>query len=297
MVPRVFFVGDHSMVAAPSDAANEEMYFGAESVDGIDVLSDVRLNGTSVNGNVEAEGSVVATNATVAGTIDATASIEFEDSTAARLRASDNITLISSTVFSMVKADGMIMANRCAQLRQIRAGEFADINACSLIGSVSAKNHVTLRASVVAENVFTGSQATVINSTINGKFTCLSEHMTIEGSTINTIELKCANIISVLNTESGLPGILVRGGSVIGINYESATSEGVTINGIPLSECIKASTTRRDDLERTERIKQILELKSCVVRDVIFEGGDGEVILSGGSVLHGSVTGGIVRNG
>lgn len=62
---------------------------------------------------------------------------------------------------------------------------------------------------------------------------------------------------------------------------------GVTINGVVVSN-LQAQQGQED-------VPQILELRNCKVRNIIFEGKKGEVVLIGDSQVTGTITGGKVR--
>lgn len=86
--------------------------------------------------------------------------------------------------------------------------------------------------------------------------------------------------------------ICMSGGNIMlgsGTNPSS-----VFINGVPLSQLQQTSSTQQS--KETSGPKQILELRNCTVKNVIFEGRNGEVILSGTSTLSGNITGGKVKD-
>ena len=62
------------------------------------------------------------------------------------------------------------------------------------------------------------------------------------------------------------------------------------VNGVPLSWLQQKSFS--EETKDSSRPRQTLELRGCMVKNVIFEGGNGEVILSDGSTLTGNITGG-----
>lgn len=187
----------------------------------------------------------------------------------------------------------------------VKAGGSADLDECPNIQSISAGNHVTLRQSAVQGNVSSGSDVTVENSKIDGTLTCSSNHLVIEGSQIDTIDLRCAGAsihssgISFGNNVVSMGNVFVSGGSSISMSGgnimigSGTRSNNVFINGVPLS---KLQSQNQSSSASNDVTKQVLELRNCTVRNIIFEGGKGEVILSGTSSVLGDITGGQVRS-
>lgn len=305
---------------------SEKTNFGAETVSMIDVSSSVRLNGTTVEGTVDAGGSITATNANVDGKIDVGGSatiiqttcrkkietggsIRATNSTAKSLDAGGSITVVSSKISHKVDAGGSITANRCEKLGRVDSGGSANIDECPSIESISAGGHVTLQDSTVLGDVSSGTDATVRNSKIHGTLSCPSNHLVIEDSEIDTIDLRCANSMSISAGGMSIRGGTVRfgnnvvmtngGGSICisngNIMLDSNTNpNNVFIDGVPLSHLQQASSSQQS--KEVSGPKQILELRNCTVRNVIFEGQNGEVILSEDSTLSGNITGGKVQD-
>lgn len=200
-----------------------EKTFKEEFLEDIDESGDVNLIETSVSNGVKAGGGIKATN-----------------SDSPTLDAEGSITIETTSVFQRVQAGGSIEARECNVLGNVQVDGSAKFYDCPVIHSITAGGHVLLQNSFVLLDVTTSDQATVIDTTIKGKLSCVAERMIIENSklsTIDTIEMK----------------ILSKG------------------------------------------CKQTLELKDCVVKNVIFEGGSGEVVLEGESGVIGGIIGGVLK--
>ncbi len=300
--------------------SSEKTNYGNETVSNINVSSSLRLNGTTVNGKVNAGGSITATNATVEkmnaggsttitdttcrGTVNTGGSITSTHSIAEALSAGGSVTVVSSKILNKVSAGGSVTANRCEQLGRVSAGGSVDISECPDVNSVSASNHVTLQQSKVQGDVSSGSEVTIANSMIGGTLSCCSNRLVIEESTIDTIDLRCSGGMSIRSGGISFGGgnfsnVVVSGGSFsmsggrIMIGSGTDTSN-VFINGVPLSQLQAQKSSGSEKKESGP--KQVLELRNCTVKNIIFEGGNGEVILSGNSELAGSITGGKVKD-
>ncbi len=241
------------------------------------------MNATNANvGSIVAGGSISISNTISQGKVDAGGSIKANNSSAKTLDAGGSITVISSKVLNKTDAGGSITANRCEQLGSVKAGGSVDIDECPNISSISAGGHITLNRSKITENVSGGGNATVTYSQIAGRLTCSSNHLIIEGSEIDTIDLRCSG--------SGNISISMIGGNIM---IGSGTNRNnVFIDGVPLSQlqANKSATTEKKEIGP----KQVLELKNSTVKNVIFEGGNGEIILIGDSIAP-TITGGKIK--
>jgi hypothetical protein len=320
-------VSNGSSVFISSGGGGEKSDFGSESVKSIDVLGGVSLNGTTVNGNVNARGSIKATNATVSNNIKAGGnatlsntkctgkvwvggSINTTDSTVDILVAGGNITVTNSKVTSAVTAGGNVTANGCEQLGKVTAGGSVTFQKCGAINTISAGGSVNLHSSKVLGNVSPGGRAIVVESKIKGVLTCSIEGLVVEKSIIGTIRIRSPHAglgnnrgVTLINMSGGGSRVSINGMSVVSGNNGSYAVTGnqsvgdlgggsVIINGVPLSDLMKGGQAA--PAKAQPRPKQILELRNSTVKNVIFEGGNGEVVLSGESELTGTVTGGSV---
>ena len=149
-----------------------------------------------------------------------------------------------------------------------------------------------------------GGDATVENSKVGGTLTCASNHLVIEGSEIDTIDLRCSGGFGGISIRTG--GISIGSGNFgsssvsIGNGFFGSISIGggtnpnnIFIDGVPLSQLQAKQPSSAGKKEAGPR--QILELRNSKVKNVIFEGGNGEVVFSGNSSLTGSITGAKVR--
>jgi len=292
----------------------EKSTFGKETVSNIDHSSNVHLSGTTVQGKINAAGNVIAIEALVGeinaggkatlntttcdGRIFVGGSIVTNYSQLVAANAGGSITAISSKILDMLNAGGSITATRCRQLGSVRAGGFADLVECPDVYSVFAGGHITLDHVKVSQNVSTGGNASVKNSKIGGRLSCTSNHLVVENSEIDTIDLRCSGVFSIRT--NGVT-IMNRGVNVINAGtFQNIVIDGnsdqVFINGVPLSQLKSTLSSLPAGKENEAGLKpQILELRNCTVKNVIFEGGKGEVILFGNSIVLGAISGGKIK--
>jgi len=93
---------------------------------------------------------------------------------------------------------------------------------------------------------------TIVNSTIGGTLFCYSNRLVIEGSTIDTIDLRCSG------------GVSIRSG---GISLLGVTNN-VFINGVSLSQLQAQKSFNSEKKDGSP--KQILELRNCTIKNIIF---------------------------
>ncbi len=311
-----FSMGGVSYVVT-SGGRGEKSDFGRETVPQVDCSGSVRLNGTTVTGKVDAGGSINAVGANVGkldaggsinltettchGKVDAGGSINATNSQAKMLDAGGSVTVVGSKISHGLDAGGSVTANRCEQIGTVKAGGSANLDECPSVRSVSTGSHATIRDTTVLEDVSAGSDATIRNSKIGRTLSCSSNHLVIEGSEIDTIDLHSAMGVSITSggMSFGRGGVFMGGGSVVvsgGASVSMVSIGGrttsVMIDGVPLDRILAARTsaTASDAGE-----KQVIELRNSKVRNIIFEGGRGEVILSGESSVTGSIAGGKIK--
>lgn len=273
---------------------NEQRDYGHETVANIKSNSSVNLNATTVRNSVQAGGSIHANGANVTGLMNAGGSIHATDTNAHAINAGGSASLVNCNIVQ-VNAGGSTTATRCPSLGDISAGGNITANQCQSVGNVHAGgsaslvecpnilsvagDRLTLHSSTVQGDVISGTDVSIKNVNIHGTLTCSSNHQIIEGSTIDTIVLRRPNIMPF-----GARGhSMVFGGGVSMVQIGNETF----INGIPISQ-LHARSARENAVQ--EQPKQILELRNCTVRNVIFEGGNGELITLE-SVVTGDVTG------
>lgn len=312
--------------------SREESSFGKETVSEIDCSGSVRLNGTTVTGKVDAGGSITATNAHV-GKIDAGGSLVANSTLCERgvvvggsitankilseyLEAGGSITVVDSKIFIKVESEGGITANRCDLLGFIKAGGFVSLDECPYVDSVSSNSDITIRQTSVRGNVFAGGDATIENARIAGTLTCSSNHLIIEGCEIDMIDLRCPcgvyiqgggvfasrNIVVSNGSSISIRGIFTgsnAGGANSSVSIENGNIvigsddlDNTFVNGIPL----KQLNSKQGFLEKETRQSQIIELRNSTVKNVMFAGGNGDVVLSGTSKVTGRITGGKIRS-
>jgi hypothetical protein len=267
-------------------------------------VSEIRCNGpltlidTVVSGKVHVEGRITATNS-VASKIDSSDSATLTSTTClGNVDVGGSLTAIESAAQSL-HAGGYITANRCEVPGTVEAGGHVDLDDCSHIQSVSAGNYVSLRKTKVQGNVSAGSYADIRNSEIGGKLTCSSNYLIIQESKIfGTIDLGCISSglggISISNRNMNISfGNNISIGEGSSVKFGGITIAGVVTDGVPQSQLLSMQPPSK---ESQEKAPQILELRNCTVKNIIFRGGNGEVVLIGDSVILGIIIGGKIRS-
>ncbi len=245
------------------------------SISSIDCKGNVELNGTTVNGNAAAGGNLRAVNATV-NSIDAGGSLTADNSSAKSLRAGGSITVSNSKVQGNVHAGGSIEGKDNSELGDINADGSVDLSYCT-INSVISKSKIDLIESHVKGDLSFIKEATIKNSTIHGTLTGTTNHLIIEDSKINAINLKYFHHNPI--RKNGSRDIVVHNHTV----YKN--SDGMeTVNGVPLKQF---------QAQNNSGTQQTLELRNCTVGNVNFEGNDGKIILKD-SKITGQISGGKV---
>jgi hypothetical protein len=61
------------------------------------------------------------------------------------------------------------------------------------------------------------------------------------------------------------------------------------------TQAVAQANLRSQPTVSQEQTRQILHLDSCEVKNVIFESGNGEIVLAGNSQVTGTITGGKIR--
>jgi hypothetical protein len=250
-----------SQISIPIPRNNEEINYGKQVVSKIKQVGNVILNETTVTGEVFITGNITSTNVNFASTIS----------------VSGNATLNSSVCQRELSADGNIIATKtcakapfftirdinvyqCSELEGITAEGDVDAEDCPSIKSICAGNYIGLRQSIVKESVTSKKSVNIQNSKIGGTLTCLSNHLIIEGSQIETINLRYLSGLSKLS--DGMRLSLLTGGG---------------------------------EENQKESREQVLVLKNCIIKDIIFEGGEGRALLTKDSSIKGEVIGGVVE--
>lgn len=243
-------------ITIPIMNKNKEIDYGQQTISKINHKGSVILNGTTVKGKVLVTEGITATNVSFCSTVS----------------VGGNATIISSTCPEEVNVDGNITATdtsaenlsavrnisvtKCRKLGIIDAKEDVEAEDCPSIRSIFAKNHITLRGSTIQENVTSQKGVSIENSIIGGTLMCSSNCLVIEGSDINTIILRYPSEVE---------------------NF----SDGIRLNLLELT----------DNKNEGQRY-QVLKLRKCTVKSIIFGGGHGSVILEDGSCVGGTIIGG-----
>lgn len=243
---------------------------------------EIKYEGKKVHSITAKSGNVSLKRTEVTGSVIAGDWIFAEHSMAKDMRAGGLITLITSAVFNKIKVGGPFTAIGCPKLGAIDAEKCVTLVNCCYVCSIDRAQIVELKKTHVQGDVTATGKLNVVDSRIFGKLTCTAENLTIEGSIIKTIVLKCPS-----TGESG------RRAQTLGAEGAPGTSsESAALNGVPLSELMQLGCASS---EGPVACKQILTLINCAVTDVIFEGGDGEVVLLEGSSVKGTITGGVLK--
>jgi hypothetical protein len=204
---------------------NEDCLFGRETVKSIAVCCSATLNGTTVKEGVNAGGDIMATKAA-----------------AHSMNAGGKIELTGSKVPGEIHAGHSVTASGCEYLGSVKATGCVELDGCRHVDSVSASDFITLCQAKVLGDVATSGDVAIKDSTIEGTLTCVSNYLVVEGSHIDTIDLRTAS-----------------------------------------------ERLRFFDGENPP--SQILKLRNCTVRNILFESGKGQVHLTEGSTVTGTITG------
>jgi hypothetical protein len=243
-----------------------------------------------VASNINCSGNLTLKETTVEGNLQAGQSIKADNAFAQVVTAGNRIDITNCIVTSLdgeniTAVESEITANRCKVLGAIEA-QSVFLDECINVQSIYVNRNVSLRQSTVQGDVSAQGDATISGSTINGRLTCRSNQLTIEGSTIDTIYLLSSNDINIRKERSAVffhaPGA----------TFDSCI---VNISGGSINLGNPQTQSRNFSAENQEQ-KQILVLQNCTVSRVIFEGGKGEVIMEKDSILKGEVTGGRIRS-
>lgn len=243
-------------------SAAEKLMFEKETLSSINQSQDVTLNETTVTGSVNVGGSFSGSNCEIQGSISAGKNVTLWRSSVLRetsagkdivvtkcetlesLSAGKDVTLLESNVRIEASAGKDLTAAKCESLGSLSAGKAIYIKSCPKVQSLFAGKNVVLHQSRILGDVSAGCDVNVEDSQIEGKLTCLSNHLILNGSQMSVIELKCVTDVFV----------------------------------------------------KKEGLRQVLELSNCTVKDIIFEGNNGEVVLLGNSTVTGTIVGGKIRS-
>ena len=242
-------------IIIPTMNDSREISYGQQTVSKINYIGSAILDGTSVTGRVLVTENITATNAIFSSTLSAGGSATITSSDCRQeVRVDGDITATDSSTEILLAKN--ITGIKCTKLGTIRAEEDIEVEDCLNIWSVSAGNYITLCRSTVQENVTAQKGVSIENSVIGGTLTCSSNFLVIEGSNIDTINLRYSNEIS------------------------NNPSDGMRLS-LQLTE---------NESERQHY--QALKLLKSTVNHIIFEGGNGEIVLEEGSRVTGNITGG-----
>ncbi len=185
------FIGNETLREEGGDRAD----FGRETLIAINRFGSLSLNETTVINKVYLSGTILATRANIeviqaggSAIINSTIGLQ-------RVYAGINVTLFASNILGKVYAVASVIAKECAILGGIRAGHSINLEKCPDVGFVFTQGDLTLRETTVQKNVIARGEVVIENSTIRGSLTCESNHLIIEGSTIEKIVLHCSKKI------------------------------------------------------------------------------------------------------
>lgn len=255
--------------------------YGRRVLAGFQRGDNVTLNHTRVLGEVSIAGNLFADGAALKS-INVRGNATLVDTNCVgEAKVEGSLTATRSSIGS-IETKGSLIANECKSLGNVRVGGIASCSDCVAV-TITAQQ-VTLNRTRVETNVSVSGQATIRGSSIEGRLTCASNHQVISKSNIGTISLKLA-----LNAD----------GRISSPSSESVGMAGfgpLTVDGMSrkiLTEQKSGPGEKKEKDKGIEKEKQILELIDCNVQKIIFDGGDGEVILKGSSqVDSGEITGG-----
>jgi hypothetical protein len=301
------------------NTGNAQSHFGRKIVSDIDCSGSVYLDRTIVREAVKAKenitatgaqvrkmnagGNITATSSECPGQICADGSITITATHAGGLEAGGNIIAVDSPICSQVSAGDSITANRCRQLGAVKAIEGSvDLDECPSVCSVSAKGQITLRQTNVQGDVFTVGNAVIDRAKVGGALTCASNRLVIEDSDIDTVNLRCScgiiigpEDISIQGGGISMGNVFIDNGSVM-IGNISGNSDNIFINGVALSRLQEQQAPSIEAEKQEAKSTQTLVLRNTKVKNVIFEGRNGEVVLFGDSHVTGHITGGKIKD-
>ena len=270
-----------------SGGLHPESFFKKEEVQSVNSISDVSLRSIKVLGevntarrctaiDVELRGRVnVGRDFTLMGSkcykdIGSDENIFVSRSIVKNVEASKNITAIGSKILGTVSAGEKVVASRCSRVEGI-LGCSAVVDNCFSIDFILVNDELSLSLSSVKGSV-TCSSAFVQDSSIGRALTCSSNYLVVESSQIDTICLR-GKEKKDLGYEFPVFGDMYL--------MDNSDRDNIFHNGKPLSQT-------------SQRKCQVLELRDCSVNNIIFESGDGEVIIDYKSRIKGVVIGGRV---
>lgn len=297
---------------------------GATIGRGINSQGKIILTYATVLGEVNATGNITANNSIV-DTLSTFGKITIEDSKTKNMFAETIIArkckqlggIIATSSINLeecsdenskkfdICSSGTITAKKCKHLGPLRTEGLMYLEDCSNISSVTSDTDITLKQSQIVGNVSALGAATIISSKIGGQLTCLSKHLVVENSQIDIINLKfdsSGGFVIRQKKESNSDLKPTDNGNITFFDFSSFTMQGVSIG--PMQEgspqVVLGGPPQRGDEKKNEasanksikEIRHILELNNSTVRRVIFEGGNGVVVLVGEKSKVGHITGG-----
>ncbi len=131
----------------------------------------------------------------------------------------------------------------------------------TVTGTASAGDDITLNECLIAQSLKAGKSIIIHQSKVLGNVSA-GDNVSIEDSQVEG-KVTCSSNHLILNDSQ-----------ISAIELKCITSFFTSKKGVP----------------------QVLELHNCTVKDITFEGGNGEVILHGNSTVTGKITGGKIRS-
>lgn len=252
----------------------KKAHYKNETIQKIVSSSDVQIENTTVEKTVLAGNGIIGLK-----------------TSAKKLKAGGNIFLVNCTIENKLTAKGSITVNGSTQLGKIKASGSVALNTCSNVQSVTC-NHVSLINSTIHGDVTAKNVSTIENTLIFGKLTCSSKNLHLKKSSIETIVVHCFEGLK-FNSESCRISIekkdlIFKGFSLAAETHNVlvdvfASPEQIFINGIPLNLVLSETTDKKKE--------QTITLEDSNVKQIIFEGCNGQVVLKGERSSFESITG------
>lgn len=274
--------------------------YGDKTYSQIDSIGSVNLKGTFVDGSVSVAGSCKCSNAysksiNAGGSIHlinsscvhalkAGSSITLVNSTAEALSAGKSISMDHSCVTSDITAGDRISSMFCQKLGKMVAGGPVEVEDCDQVLSISSVSHVSLIRSTVIGNVTCGTSARVENAKINGKFLTSASRLLVRDSTIDTIEIQVEALES-LNEQKA------SGTESLGNKHKISMLPNGEISFSEI-EPIQYRRSFEEAVSGGEKVSLTVELVNSTVNKVIFQAGNGVVILRDKSQVLYEIVGG-----
>ena len=238
--------------------------------------------------------------------------------------------VLKSVISGSIEAWQNVEAESCQRLGAIHSRNDVILRKCPAVESVDANNGVHLTASHVLGDVVTRKTARLVDSVIDKNLRCHSQDLSIVASHVDTLVVQSEGVVggisiiasgdraadggdgwfsSFFSGSGGGGSASITFGNEIRGDSVSICNENISVTGshIQLPRDCNPDTTfvngrslrsiqGRDaaEPERTAPL-QVVTLRDSIVRRVVFEGGNGEVILEGDSRVKEPIEGGKIQ--